>query len=293
MAITFDGLALQNPELFQKDWGVQLNETKLYSGNTSIQASIKTRLSVIFKCYTETYSYISTLKEKIGLPATLNIDGTEYANSFITSFKEEEWASGKYNYEVGFVQDTSGNTIMVSQDSIAQDNTEATTWDSPLLSLKSNLNRIRNQIVGITGEAWGTVNQCVKKAHLITANTVQYKDNLGTDIIHAHDAEASTTSGSYVKLKTITLTETPDSTLKVYFEVRTSIQGQAKVCRNGVIIGTEWTITNTNYESRTESIAGWGNGDTLELWVRSDFQTIFVKNFRILGTVGNDNLVNS
>lgn len=106
MAITFDSLELKNPEPFERDWGVQTNETKLYSGKTAVQASAETRLAVTFKCYTETYTDISNLRAKIGAPYTLSIDGTNYTQCYITSFKEEEWSSGKYNYEVEFVQDT-------------------------------------------------------------------------------------------------------------------------------------------------------------------------------------------
>ncbi len=107
MAITFDSIELINPEPFDKDWGVQTQETKLYSGKTAVQSSAQTRLAVTFKCNTETYTDISNLKAKMGSPYTLVIDSNSYTNCYITSFKEQEWATGKYEYEVGFVQDTS------------------------------------------------------------------------------------------------------------------------------------------------------------------------------------------
>ncbi len=44
--------------------------------------------------------------------------------------------------------------LSVSQDDVAKDDTEAQAWTDPLVSLKSNLNRIRHQIITITGEAW-------------------------------------------------------------------------------------------------------------------------------------------
>jgi len=40
---------------------------------------------------------------------------------------------------------------------ILDDSVEATTWDATLTSIVNNLNRIRNQIVTITGQTWGTV----------------------------------------------------------------------------------------------------------------------------------------
>ena len=51
--------------------------------------------------------------------------------------------------------------LSVSQDDVGKDDTEAQEWTDPLVSLKSNLNRIRHQIVTITGEAWGTVSHTI------------------------------------------------------------------------------------------------------------------------------------
>lgn len=106
MSIVFDGITLSNPAPFEKDWGVQAKDTKLYSGKTYIQASTETRLAAAFKCETETYSDVSNLRAKIGTKATLTIDGSNYTNCAITSFKESEWAAGKYTYEVSFIQQT-------------------------------------------------------------------------------------------------------------------------------------------------------------------------------------------
>jgi hypothetical protein len=147
--------------------------------------------------------------------------------------------------------------------------------------------------VALTNAHGGTK---VKKAHLITANTVQYKDNLGTDIIHAHDAEVYlATSFVYTKVKTITLTETPDTTLKTYFEMKSNGIDPivAYIFRNGTVVGQYNDTSSDVYVSVTETITGWSNGDTLELWVQGLGAPVYVRNFRILGTVGNDNLVNS
>ncbi len=106
MTITFDSITLTNPEPFDKDWGVQANEEKLYSGKTAIQTTTETRLAVAFKCETETYTDISNLRAKIGLKKTLTIDGTDYTNTVIKSFNEKEWTPGKYTYEISFIQQT-------------------------------------------------------------------------------------------------------------------------------------------------------------------------------------------
>ncbi|NJD76945.1 MAG: hypothetical protein FIB08_07610 [Candidatus Methanoperedens sp.] len=48
----------------------------------------------------------------------------------------------------------------MTQGNITGDTTEATTWDT-VYSLLNNMNRIRNQIIAITGEAWGTVSHSI------------------------------------------------------------------------------------------------------------------------------------
>lgn len=55
--------------------------------------------------------------------------------------------------------DAGGKLVVqnLAQTNIEGDVTEAQTWDSSVSTLLNNLNRIRNQIVAITGEAWGTV----------------------------------------------------------------------------------------------------------------------------------------
>ncbi|MBW2674932.1 MAG: hypothetical protein JRD89_16215, partial [Deltaproteobacteria bacterium] len=47
------------------------------------------------------------------------------------------------------------------QNSIMPDETEAQTWDTPIGSLLSNLNRIRYAIVHMSGEAWGTFSHSI------------------------------------------------------------------------------------------------------------------------------------
>jgi len=47
------------------------------------------------------------------------------------------------------------------QNSIMPDETEAQTWDDPIGSLLSNLNRIRYAIVHMSGEAWGTFSHSI------------------------------------------------------------------------------------------------------------------------------------
>ncbi len=129
--------------------------------------------------------------------------------------------------------------------------------------------------------------------------TKEYINNTGTDIVHSHDAEATTQSANYVKVKTITITETPDSSLKVYFELKTDTSFNAvfgQIYRNGVVVGTEQVTVTDSYTPFTETIDGWSDGDTLELWIyvfEGTPKTAYAQNFRILGTIKPNNFANS
>lgn len=70
-----------------------------------------------------------------------------------------------------------GQLVMadLSQANILKDESELQTWDSPIANLLSNMNRIRSQIIAITGEAWGTVSHSLAavwaKFHATTGHT--------------------------------------------------------------------------------------------------------------------------
>ena len=59
--------------------------------------------------------------------------------------------------------DSSGRLSIteMSQTDIGQDSDETQAWSDPLVSLLSNLNRIRWSIVQMSGEAWGTVSHSI------------------------------------------------------------------------------------------------------------------------------------
>ena len=74
-------------------------------------------------------------------------------------------------------------TIMqaMEQTSVKHEATEAQTWDATLTSLVSNLNRIRHQIVAITGAAWGSASAALLKS-TYNANTIIKADSNDTPI---------------------------------------------------------------------------------------------------------------
>lgn len=105
--VTFDGIELKNPVIFNKEHNPITGQTILLSGKQATQTSTETALSVSFRCSTETYSDVSNLRAKIGLKKTLVIDGTNYTKCSISGiFKEREWYPGKWEYEMEFIQDT-------------------------------------------------------------------------------------------------------------------------------------------------------------------------------------------
>ena len=73
----------------------------------------------------------------------------------------------------------------ISQVTVSKDTVEAQTWTDPLTSLLSNLNRIRHQIVAITGETWGTVTNPLTDytlKSLFNANTILYATTDNTPV---------------------------------------------------------------------------------------------------------------
>lgn len=65
----------------------------------------------------------------------------------------------------------------ITQPYIVADDPELTTWPASLVSLSNNMSRIRNQIISITGESWGTVSNSIASI----LNTSSGHDHDGTD----------------------------------------------------------------------------------------------------------------
>ena len=105
--VTFDGVELKNPAPFNLYHNPVTKSKLLLSGKNSVQNSTETALSVTFKCNTEDHADIVNLRAKIGLKKTLSINGTDYTKCVISGkFREKEWCVDKWDYDVGFIQDT-------------------------------------------------------------------------------------------------------------------------------------------------------------------------------------------
>lgn len=113
------------------------------------------------------------------------------------------------------------------------------------------------------------------------------------DVLTARaDTERTTTSGSYTKLKEISV---PSSgTLRINWEMKTdsgSSAAYAKVYRNGSAVGVEQSTDQTTFQSKTDDVSGWSAGDLLQLYVHDTSSTAHVQNFRVTVATSYDFIV--
>ena len=116
---------------------------------------------------------------------------------------------------------------------------------------------------------------------------------IGDAVLHSHDAEASTAETSSTKLKTITLTHllspfyTATATLRISFDIKTVPTGYSvvgRIYRNGSSVGVDKSASTDTYETKQQDLE-FSQGDTIELWARAYSTTVYVRNFRVLGTL--------
>ena len=115
-----------------------------------------------------------------------------------------------------------------------------------------------------------------------------YYARTGTDAYVNASADADFTDASYTKQKEIAIRVCPDSTLRLVFDLKTEDAGETvygKIYRNGVAVGTERSHTgNTDWDTQsTEDIAGWSDGDLLQLYCyTTNGATGHCRSFKIL-----------
>jgi hypothetical protein len=128
----------------------------------------------------------------------------------------------------------------------------------------------------------------------IYAGLSVYQDNLGSSVFFSNDIETSEANATdYTKLKTINLIATPDSSLSLYWEWHTENgtgPAHTRIYRNGSAQGNDHFLANLPlaYTAATETVSGWVDGDTLELWGYMspvNHNHLYVRNFRILATL--------
>lgn len=113
-----------------------------------------------------------------------------------------------------------------------------------------------------------------------------------TDVLCHNTTPRSVSSVPYAKAKGLTLTTIPNSSLSIAFDLAASHDLKTvygKIYRNGGAVGIEQSCIDAGggaYEEKLETIAGWSDGDELELYIKNGTDTtVMVKDLEIRGTV--------
>ena len=102
---------------------------------------------------------------------------------------------------------------------------------------------------------------------------------------NSHDAQISTGSLLYTKLKTITLNQKLTGAFRIKFDIKHNTVGlvYGKIYKNGSPYGTEQSTSSDTYVTKSEDFTdSLPSGTTLELWGKIDgINNCFVRNFRL------------
>lgn len=107
----------------------------------------------------------------------------------------------------------------------------------------------------------------------------------------SNDAEASTGSGTYVKLREVEITE-PTQTIRVKFDLKVNSAGgtvaYGRIYKNGIAIGTEQTSVIATYATKSEDIVFNGvAGDLVQIYAKQTGGTLaFERNLRVYYDTG-------
>ncbi len=114
-----------------------------------------------------------------------------------------------------------------------------------------------------------------------------YQSYAGSAIFWGNTAAKTTTATAYAKVKEITLSSIPQSTLRIYFGLNSgdpTVWVYAQIYRNGVAVGTERSTQSSASVYFTEDISGWSNGALLQLFAYTTNATYYARviSFNIL-----------
>ena len=78
--------------------------------------------------------------------------------------------------------------------------------------------------------------------------------------------------------------------LRIKFDLKcwyAGVTGYGRIYRNGVAVGIEQTVTNGDWQTESEDIAGWTATDLIQLYVHTTDITkaATVRNFRVYGSI--------
>lgn len=118
--------------------------------------------------------------------------------------------------------------------------------------------------------------------------------NTGDTIRYSSDAEVASLELSYVKLKTLTMTDDYTGNWRIKFDLSGDnveagdVYGYGRIYKNGVAYGTEMSKLAYGFQTFSEDFTSISiaNGDTIELWAklgsRPSYEYVYVRNFRIM-----------
>jgi hypothetical protein len=114
-----------------------------------------------------------------------------------------------------------------------------------------------------------------------------YSSSASDTLVGSADTERSTTSTTYVRVKSINIGGRR-GTLRIKFDLKissSSYTAYGQVYRNNEAIGTGHSTTSTSYVTFSQDISGWTPYNDAQLWYRtSGAAAAYTRNFRIYCT---------
>jgi len=104
----------------------------------------------------------------------------------------------------------------------------------------------------------------------------------GDILLQSADTFREESGSSYVKHKSIKVTKGGTYRIKFDLAHQTGLYtSYGRIYRNGVAVGTERTTTETDWQTYSEDISGWAPGDEIQLYMKSEDQDAYCRNFRV------------
>jgi len=131
----------------------------------------------------------------------------------------------------------------------------------------------------------------IQSGDLRTQTVIYSYTGVSDTVILSHDAEASTSSVTYIVIKTTTLGTYlgVNKTLRIKFDLKSGSDGftaYGKIYRGATPVGTERSTTSASYTTYSQDITDWNANDTIRLYIHGDgTHSAFIRNLRVCGTL--------
>ena len=131
----------------------------------------------------------------------------------------------------------------------------------------------------------------IQSGDLRTQTVIYSYTGVSDTVILSHDAEASTSSATYIVIKTTTLGTYlgVNKTLRIKFDLKSGSDGftaYGKIYRGATPVGTERSTTSASYTTYSQDITDWNANDTIRLYIHGDgTHSAFIRNLRVCGTL--------